>query len=345
MKQAALISLTPNGARLASLLASGLPEEWECRRFCYEKYPADGAESFTHLKLLVKSLFVGYDALIFLCACGIAVRMCAPYLVSKRSDPAVIAVDEQGRFAVSLLSGHLGGANALTRKIASVLGATPVITTATDSAGKFAPDCFAQANGLYIVEPDAAKQTAAAVVRGEKIGLRCHYPVVNLPADTFDHSAKDIGICIAENSDAMPFAVTLHLLPKNIVLGVGCKRGTLPEKLEAFLLQVLRDHGIPVERVAALHTVDVKRDEPAILAFCDKYGIPLEVYSPAELMAVEGTFARSDFVMRAVGTDNVCERSAVIGGQTLRIARIARDGMTFAAGQRPVNLDFGRGTE
>lgn len=339
----ALISLTANGGVLSEMIADHLGNTHDCTRYCYEKYPFQGAIPYQNLRQLTKHIFRRYDALVFFCACGIVMRTAAPYAESKFTDPAVIAVDEQGKFAVSLLSGHIGGGNALTGQIAAVINAIPVITTATDAGGRFSPDSFAVANGLHIVEPQTAKAAAAAVVNGEKLGLVCEVPYTNLPDEYFTDSGASVGLCISDNADQMPFDITLHLIPKTVIIGIGCKKDTSSEALETFLLHCLDTHQISMEQIAELHTIDMKQHEAAILSFCRTYHIPLQVYSAAELMTAQGEFSHSDFVMQTTGTDNVCERAAVMGGHRLTIAKIAEHGITFAAATRDISIDFERG--
>lgn len=338
----AMISMTRSGAALSQQLVKSLGEHHDCVHYCYAKYACENAVSFDRLNTVTADIFHQYDALIFVCACGIAVRMIAPHIVSKISDPAVIAVDEQGKFAVSLLSGHIGGANGLTEQIADSIGAIPVVTTATDTSGKFSPDCFAVANGLHICELDAAKAVAAAVVDGEAIGFFSEIPYENFPSKFFDNDKAKCGICVAYNTQINPFATTLHLIPKNIVVGVGCKRNTPPEMLERFILHQLEVHDIPLFRVMELHTIDMKKDERAMLDFSQKYGIPMKTYSADELMNVDGHFSPSDFVMKTTGADNICERSAAIHGGRLLIHKTVQNGMTFAAAEREISIDFER---
>ena len=338
----AFFALTRNGVKLSETLAASLSDRHICRRYCLEKYADDGCVTFTDLRQAVAAVFGQCDALVFLCACGIAVRMIAPLVVSKITDPAVVAVDERGRFAVSLLSGHLGGGNALTRRIADVIGAEAVITTATDAGGRFSPDCFAAANHLHICEMNAAKEVAAAAVNGEMIGLDSDYPYTGKPDDLTENRAARCGVCISADTQKYPFATTLHLVPQNIILGVGCKKNTSPDLLERFIMDTLSDYGIPLFRVCELHTIDLKKDEKAIADFCRKYRLPLKTYPPKTLMNVKGDFASSDFVLRTTGTDNVCERSAAADGGTLIVPKQARDGMTLAAAERELLLDFER---
>lgn len=338
----AMISITRNGEVIAKKIGEFLRNNHDCVHYCHEKYPCPNAVHFSSLKELIRRIFEQYDALIFVCACGIAVRMIAPHIVVKTTDPAVIAVDEQGKFAVSLLSGHIGRANALTEQIAAIIGAVPVITTATDTGGKFSPDSFAVANRLHIVELDAAKAMAAAVVNGEPIGFYSEYPYENVPRKFFDNNKANIGICIAKDTAKNPFETTLHLIPKNIVIGVGCKRNTPPETMEHFLLEMLSAHEIPPFRVTELHTIDIKKDERALLEFCQKYGIVMKTYSANELMNIDGHFSPSDFVMKTTGADNICERSAAANGARLIVRKTVRDGMTFAAAEQAICVDFER---
>lgn len=338
----AMISITRNGGVIAEKITENLRQNHDCVHYCHEKYLCPNAIHFSSLKALTREIFAQYEALIFVCACGIAVRMMAPHIVAKTTDPAVIAVDERGKFAVSLLSGHIGRANALAEQIAVGIGAIPVITTATDTGGKFSPDSFAVANRLHIGELDAAKTVAAAIVNGESVGFYSEYPYENFPSDFFDNQKAKIGICIAHDMRQNPFETTLHLIPQNIIIGVGCKRNTPPEAMEQFILETLLSHGIPTVCVTELHTIDIKKNELALLEFCQKYHITMKTYSTDELMNVDGHFSSSDFVMKTTGADNICERSAAIDGGQLIIRKTARNGMTFAAAEQAIGIDFER---
>ena len=337
----AVISLTEQGRILSQKVQAVMPGE--CVRYCFYQHTDGQAEHFENLSALVKQLFASCDALVFICACGIAVRMIAPHICSKLSDPAVLVMNDSGEFVVSVLAGHIGGANVLARYLAGETGAQAVITTATDSSGLFSPDCFAKANGLLIGDMDAAKKIAAAVLDGEKIGLVSGYPCENLPKCVVQRTDTRTGICICADMAEPPFPVTLHLIPKNIVLGVGCRRDTDPEKFEEALLSALGIHGIEPRRICAAATIDLKKNEPAILQFCRKYDIPAVFYTAEELMQVPGEFASSAYVKSVTGADNVCERSAVLySGGKLTMRKTAGNGITAAAAEMPVRLDFAK---
>lgn len=332
----AVISLTENGRNISRKIADN---SGDCTCYAFEKHCGDEIP-FANLGELTAEIFEKYNALIYICACGTAVRVIAPHIVSKFTDPAVIAVDEQGKFAVSLLSGHIGRANALAKKVAKIIGAAPVITTATDIGGKFSPDSFAVANHLHITDTALAKEAAAAVVNGDKIGFYSDFPCKNIP-DIFADDAE-IGVCVSNNRVNEPFRKTLHLITKNIVVGVGCRKNTSPENFALFIFRVLEQNGISIFRICQLNTIDFKKDETAVTEFVKKMNIPANFYSAEQLMNVTGEFSKSEFVMKTVGADNVCERAAAISGGKIIIPKQAENGMTLAAAELPVDIDFER---
>ena len=248
------------------------------------------------------------DALLFIGACGIAVRAVAPLVRSKTSDPAVLVMDEAGQHVISLLSGHIGGANALALAIAARTGAQPVITTATDVRGIPAIDSWATTQGLAIENPEAIRDISAAALAG-----------------------RPVGVAVTDRTMAPPFPVTLFLRPRTLVLGAGCRRGIDGEAFEQAALGFLARCGVSLLSVRALATIDRKQSEGAFLRFCNRYRLPLVTYSAQELAAVPGVFAHSDFVQRTVGVDCVCERAAVLAsGGHLLMGKTAQDGLTFA---------------
>ena len=340
MKKIAVISLTERGRTLSERIQEQLPA-YELRRFCFAKHTDEHAESFDHLSELTARIFHEYDALVFVCACGIAVRMTAPHIRDKQTDPAVIAADERGQYVIPLLSGHLGGANALSKKLADAIGAEAVITTATDIGGQFSPDSFAAANHLLISDMNAAKQIAAAVLEGETIGLHCAYPYRNLPQELCAGKQTRCGIVIAGAVNDAPYPVTLHLIPKNIVLGIGCRKGVSAEQITETVNAVFAENNLDPKRICKAASIDLKANETGLLQFCKASGITLHTFSANELMQVTGVFSHSDFAEKITGADNICERSAVLcSGGSLVIRKTARDGVTVAAAEIPVEIDF-----
>lgn len=333
--RAALISVTERGAELSAKIA----DLGVCKtlRYAHERHADALAVPFASVYDLTAELFQEYDALIFICAAGIAVRAVAPHVRSKAADPAVLVIDEQGRFVIPILSGHLGGANALAQELAARLGAVPVVTTATDTGGKFSPDSFAAANFLRITDLSAAKAVAAAVLAGEPVGLVSDYPYVNCPPEL--HPGKDcrVGLCISPDETKKPFPVTLSLLPRDLVLGIGCRKGASCQQIE----EQVRKSGIPLERVCFAATIDRKAEEPGLLAFCAKHRLKLASTTAEALMNVPGEFHGSEFVRKTVGTDNVCERSAVyFAGGAVCYPKSSGNGVACAAAEREICLDF-----
>ena len=338
----AVFSFTEKGRLLSQKITDFLNEEHTVERFCFHSHNDENAQSFDDVYALSAKLFNAYDALVFVCASGIAVRAIAPHIRSKASDPAVIVIDDCGKFVIPLLSGHIGGANRLAQLIAENIGAVPVITTATDVGGRFSPDSFAKANGLVITDLDASKKIASAVLDGEKIGLQSEYPCENIPPEISLDKACKVGIYIGTDDAKKPFETTFFLPPKNIVVGIGCKRGTSCEMIEAHVTACFEAAKISEERLCAAATIDIKSDEKGLLEFCRKRKIRLLTYSAEELMSVNGEFESSDFVLKTTGTDNVCERSIVCSGADPILPKTAENGVTAALGELPVSIDFER---
>lgn len=277
-------------------------------------------------------------AMIFIGAAGIAVRAVAPWVKDKLSDPPVVVVDEKARFVIPILSGHVGGGNRLALRIGEWLGSTPVITTATDVNGLFAVDVYAAEQGLVITDRREAKSISAAVLEGERIGFFSDLK------ETFgrvpEGCAEEAGshnIWITVKDETAPVSwerkggSCLRLVPRAVVLGVGCRRGIRKEVLEKQVLKALRDHQISLESVKALATIDIKKDEKAILRLAEAYGWELRFYEAERLLAVEGDFKESAFVARTVGVGNVCERAAAAEGGQLLIHKQAGMGTAVAA--------------
>lgn len=329
MKHAKFVSFTEVGARTAQRAAALLPD------FLTERYArtVDTSLAGTQLSRFAQQAMVDCDLVVFVGAAGIAVRAVAPYLAGKAFDPAVVVIDEAGRFVIPILSGHLGGANALAERLADGLGAQAVITTATDSRAAFAVDSWAAAHGCAVLDPENIKHVSGALLRGDAIGLRSAFPVDGrLPAQVTLSGAPDSGFCIGFDTKTAPFAHTLHLVPRVVHLGIGCRKGTDARAIEQAAQAALFGAGVPWQAVKGVASIDVKQNEPGLLYFCENHGLRLTVFSAETLQAVEGDFTPSDFVARTVGVDNVCERAAVCaaGGGALLCRKTARDGVTIA---------------
>ncbi len=331
----ALTAFTRRGAALARRLAQALTEEGErCelafpRRLAGQLCPAAGYEA---LGEWTGEQFSQVDALVFVGACGIAVRAVAPYVRDKLTDPAVVSVDEQGRFAVPLLSGHVGGANALALRVAALAGGQAVISTATDVNGLFAVDVWAAERGMRFTQRTLAKEVSAALLEGREVGF----------ASDFGHPCPEglrtgeteLGVWVTDKLGEGLFPRTLRLTPQSLILGLGCRRGALAPAIAAAAEEALA--GLDPAAGAYAATIDLKKDEAGLLEFCAQRGWPLRTYSAGELARVEGEFTASAFVASVTGVDNVCERAAVMGGGRLIVRRIAKNGVTAAVARREI---------
>lgn len=286
------------------------------------------------LKEYTDGAFSDADALVFVGACGIAVRAIAPFVRSKLTDPAVLVVDESAHFVIPILSGHIGGANALASHLAAHLGAEAVITTATDIRKKFAVDTFAVKNHLRILDPAGIKLISSAILAGEKIGFFCELPMdADLPEELVLDEPKRLNIVIpdtgrisGEKLQAMirrardpGTAVTgmMVLLPERAVLGVGCRKGEKPEKVRSAALAALSDAKTDPEELCAIASVDQKKDEPALRQLAKDFGVRVLTYPASLLDEVPGSFEDSSFVRETVGTGNVAGRSSVLAASRL----------------------------
>ena len=301
-----------------------------CRACTPEKYRREGFEAITPpSSQFIRHMFQWADAMVFVGACGIAVRSIAPWVRDKRTDPAVLVVDERGQFVISLLSGHIGGANALAVRLAEALGATSVVTTATDVNGRFSVDTWATENGLYIDSMSAVKAVSAAILDGP-VPLAGDFPVRGkLPPGVVRGEKGPVGICVSWRK-RKPFVQTALLVPPILRLGVGCRKGTGAETIAALVDEVLEENSVHPMAVKAAASIDLKKEEPGLLAFCKERGWPAEFYTAEELTEVEGDFTSSAFVHSVAGVDNVCERAAMKHAARLLVRKTARDGVTVA---------------
>lgn len=350
----ALISFTREGAFLCRKVAEGLMAAGhECSAYGKELFAEEAAilPQRDSLDKWTADAFAHCDALIFVGASGIAVRAIAPYVKDKTEDPAVAVVDEKGKYAVSLLSGHLGGANDLVRSIAEITGAEPVITTATDVNGRFAVDEWAKRNHLQIGDRQLAKEISAAILNGEVVGVSCSDPIEGQLPELLCYATEDrhqregkstvcedtpsIGFRISIFEGDGPFEKTLHLIPRTVTVGIGCRKGVSAEAVEELLDEVLKEQKLSAKAIERICSIDLKSEEPALKQLADKLGVPLQFFSAEELENLPGGFTASSFVNQITGVDNVCERAAVLGsGGDLIVKKQARNGVTAAVAVR-----------
>lgn len=313
------------------------------------------------VKACVDTYFEQVDAIVFVTASGIAVRSVAEHLTHKSKDPAIVCMDECGKHVISLVSGHAGGANALTQMLADVMWATPVITTATDVEGRFSIDDYAREHNLVVTDWTKAKAISAevlatgaepvwieepAVTQGEEkraCEIRKEQKSTGIDVGKIENDGCKNEVDGCENGidgcknrvdgcgnrinvqrlqigshqviitpkDVSVDAQTLQLIPRCIVAGVGCKKGTPVDKIEHAVQDAFAKTGLRMEALCAVVSIDLKKKEAGLLEFCETRNVPFKTYAAEELQAVPGTYSASEFVSGVTGVDNVCERSAV----------------------------------
>ena len=347
-----VISFTENGKQLSESIVKLLERELEIE--LYTKCGA-GIKDDIYSDILFVKKSVGdwakermqeQNALLFIGACGIAVRSVAPFLTDKLHDVPVLVMDEKGKYVIPILSGHMGGANDLANHIAEKTGAEPVITTATDLNKKFAVDLFAKRNRLYIANKDGIVKVSSKVLAGKEItmSIEAGHEIIGGESGIRFVPYPPMGVVdvVVTSKDDM-FDTSLLLKPREYVIGIGCKKGKKANEIDDFILKAIKKKGISIMQIFALSSISQKRDEQGIIEWCRKEGIPFFTYTAEDLREVNGTFTKSMFVKNQVGVDNVCERAAVKAcGEDgkLILPKVAENGMTIAVAKREWKVCF-----
>ena len=346
MKTIAIISFTGNGAIINRRLREALSgRDRILSSFHKSSRPEEDLTNIEDsLAVWTETHFSQADALIFIGACGIAVRAIAPCLSGKWEDPAVLVIDEKAAYCISLLSGHAGGANRLTEEVSAILGAQAVITTATDRNGLFSVDSFALSNQLCLTDPELAKLISADLLAGECVGF---FSDLKLSGETalpkellFNHSCRR-NIVVSLRPSMQPD--TLTLIPRIVHIGIGCRKGCPSEEIRKAISAALGRAGVHPRAIADLSSIDRKAEEEGILKTARELELPFRTFTAAELAAVPGSFEESDFVSAVTGVGNVCERAACAasGGGTILLAKTNFDGVTIALACEERILSFG----
>ena len=365
------LSFTGIGTELNRRLCEKLKKNFHLERganacigYAPEKYAGEGILPLPADKAALIGSRWGQSAYVFIGAAGIAVRYIAPWVKDKYTDSPVLVIDEKGQYVIPLLSGHVGGAAALADEVADMIGAVPVHTTATDVQGKFAVDVFAKKNGLVITDREAVKKISAGLLNGEKAALYIEDPFVNVTGTPPDEivlcesfkKAEQYSYQIiitgsleqyvkgreSEVKEPEQEGCSLLLLPRNIAAGIGCRKGIEESVLENGFLGILAENGVDIRQVKSIASINLKKNEPALLHLCEKYRIPFETYTAEELRSVSDVTTASEFVKKITGVDNVCERAARLScsaGSMIQGKRI-REGMTAALVKCPMEITF-----
>ncbi|MCW3998831.1 MAG: cobalamin biosynthesis protein [Candidatus Bathyarchaeota archaeon] len=354
-KGIAVIAVTRRGVETALKIQKTLDiARVPCTVYAPHKYSQNGVVAIDKkLTEFIKDIYSKVDGLVAVMATGIIIRSVAPLLESKLTDPAVVSVDAAGKFAISLLSGHLGGANDLAHIVAKGINAIPVVTTATDSVGKLSVEEFAKALHLIIQNPDSLVGVNSAIVNGDRLvlvlvgdakippnalaGYEVKLAENGVEALDIINSSYDAGVIISHE----PLTITKFVKPfailktRQVVVGLGARKDASMDAIIEAVDTALEQVHVPLARVYRFATVDIKQDSLPMLDAVKKLGAPLEFLSVEALRAVDSSELSPDsaMVQEKIGVGGVCERAAIlIAGKNAKLIlkKTKRNGVTVA---------------
>ncbi len=354
----AVVAFSRDGAALLNRLCRELCRQGDIAEgFVPEKF-RDVSSDAANITILDRpvgewtgTLFGKVDGLIFIGAVGIAVRSIAPWLQDKYTDPAVVVVDDGANFAVSLLSGHAGRANRLTRRVAHILDVLPVITTSSDVHGLLAVDDWAQALNLSLSDTLLAKEMASVVLDGGRPGFRedplclgycaCKARTAGVPErpdNTDEARENDYTICVTLHREVPFSGKVLRLVPRIITVGAGCRKGVKKEAILDVIRRIFEREDLDMNAIFCLASVDLKDREQGLISAAATLGVPFVTFPSAFLDTISGSFSESEFVREVTGTGNICERAAYAAalrredhlGAQLICKKYSENGITIA---------------
>ena len=361
-EQTAIIALTRNGSRMAKSLAASFDGEAALfldRRFHQE---GDNAEVFDlPLRPVVERAFTEYSHLVLFLSTGASIRLLAPLLKSKQVDPAVVCVDDAGSFCVSLISGHVGGADKLAQEVAKHVGARAVITSASHASGTLAVDLLGREFGWQLkADSTSVTRASAAVVNGQPVGVwqRAGEPgwwphetplpgniTVYETLDDLAASACAAALVITDQTEPLDTLladkITVVYRPKSLEIGMGCRRGVPVEELESLLNDTLVENGLSAKCLAGISSAEIKRGEPGLEQLAERHGVPLTFYQSDRLNNVfethsEAITSKSERARNLVGVWGVAEPSALLasGSNELVVTRKNTTRATIAVARK-----------
>ena len=361
-EKTAIIALTRNGARMARALAGSLDRDHALfidRRF---RKDDDSGEAFDlPLWPVVKRAFAGYSSLVLFLSAGASIRLLAPLLESKQIDPAVVCVDDAGSFCVSLISGHVGGADQLAQEVAVCLGARAVVTSASHASGTLAVDLLGREFGWRLkANATTITRASAAVINSQPIGIWqgagepgwwpdgkplpgniAVYATLEDLAASACATALIISDTTSDLETLLADKITVVYRPRSLVIGMGCRRGVPVEELESLLAEALRENGLSAECLAEIATADIKRGERGLEQLAERHRVPLSFLQANELNAVFETnpgaiTSKSERAHGLVGVWGVAEPAALLtaGASELLVNRKKTTRATIAIARK-----------
>lgn len=289
------------------------------------------------LKDYVKDNWNNRDGFIFISSTGIAIRYIKDLITTKDKDPAIVVVDDMGRNAISLLSGHLGGANELTREVARILDANPVITTSTDNHGIEAVDEFSRKLGYKIADKSEILPISKMMLEDKKIGFYSKYPEIIdyknvVRVENLENIPDDIdGLIVVSDKKRLDFKIpSIWLYPKTLYLGIGCRKDIKSLDIINFVERIVDELGYSKYSIAKIGTVEVKRYEQGMIEAAEYFNVERQIFSNKEIETVEDKFNKSEFVKKTIGVYSVAEPSAYLLCKNIILERVKENGITLA---------------
>lgn len=327
----AIYALTPQGLQLAARTAKAAEENFGPLHI----YAHEGLQDreppshppvtwFASLAALLGTSFPLFQAHLFITATGIAVRTIAPHLRSKTVDPAVMVMDQKGKFVISLLSGHLGGANELAETLAEKIGAVPVITTATDAEGLPGIDVLARKAGLVMPDMEGIRRFSAALVAGRPVRVEDPANLLGLEGKIDNSPFPEVTAVVTcqslPKSISAPGRVLLH--PKVLYAGLGCKRGQTSASILSFIEKTFEEHGLSLHSLAGLASFEAKAEEPGLIEAAHRLEVPISFF-PADVLSTFPVTGESPKAMETFGLAGVAEPAALAAAASSgKVARL-----------------------
>ena len=345
-KKIAILSITQNGKSLGLNIKNNIKN---ADLYFIKRDIVENETNVIHinkrLKDFVPEIFNQYDYIIFIMATGIVIRTIAPLVVSKFSDPAILVIDEKGKNIISLLSGHMGGANEMTLYISDLINSNPVITTATDVNEKSSLDMIAKKLNAHIDNfRDNVLKINSMIVNNEKVGL---FVDGNYLVDTRGfvldekNNLKDIdNIVVISNKVSIDTNLDfsnkniIKVVPKDVVIGIGCRKDTDSEYMKESLVDFLEQQNIDINAIKEIGSIDVKKDEKAILNLSKYLKVPFKIFTKEEISQVDYLYDKSEWVKKSVGVYSVAEPVAhLLSNGNLLVKKHKYKGITFSIGR------------
>ncbi|KGR74054.1 cobalt-precorrin 5A hydrolase [Ureibacillus sinduriensis] len=331
-KPYALVAITKHGVQKARQMAQDFPnvDVYYMAKFEHGDEQVKGIQLFKGtVRLLLPALFKNYKGLILIISLGAVVRMIAPILEDKKKDPAVLVIDDKGEHVISVLSGHIGGANALTHEVANAIGGKPIITTASDVQKTIPVDLFGARFGWIWESDEKLTPVSASVVNEESVAIvqeagETGWWMHETPIPANIRQYQTIKQAIESKPDAA-LIITDRILdtdeegilengviyrPKSLVLGMGCNRGTSVEEIDAVIDETLSELKLAKKSIKALATIDLKKDEQCFIDITNRYGWKFATYTPEQLNEMP-LLNPSETVFKFTGAYGVSEPAAM----------------------------------